>query len=158
MDELTSLLSVPAAAAAAAADGDLAKVLTTDTMMTLAAERSASAKKSTFAQSLFNSTNILIGIGILAMPLALKVINHFVAATYCVAAYKRTLKCAGWVIGVSVFVFCVAITNYTAKLLAKCLDQLPGSQTYGDIGAAAFGTRGRVGVSAFFITELIAAR
>ncbi|KAI9274789.1 transmembrane amino acid transporter protein-domain-containing protein [Phascolomyces articulosus] len=92
--------------------------------------------KSSFLQSVFNSTNILLGIGILAMPLGFKI--------------------AGWVIGVLVFIFCFGVTNYTAKILAECLDAKHGSQTYGDIGAAAFGTKGRIMVSAIFITELIA--
>ncbi|KAI7848408.1 transmembrane amino acid transporter protein-domain-containing protein [Circinella umbellata] len=92
--------------------------------------------KSSFLQSVFNSTNILLGIGILAMPLGFKL--------------------AGWVIGILVFGFCFGVTNYTAKILALCLDQYPGSQTFGDIGAAAFGIKGRVMVSAFFIIELIA--
>ena len=55
-----------------------------------------------------------------------------------------------------VFIFCFVVTNYTAKILAKCLDGHPGAQTYGDIGYAAFGTRGRMSVSAIFITELVA--
>lgn len=48
------------------------------------------------------------------------------------------------------------MTNYTAKILAKCLDGNPGAQTYGDVGYAAFGTRGRMSVSAIFVTELVA--
>lgn len=35
----------------------------------------------------------------------------------------------------SVFVFCCGLTNYTAKLLQKCLDIDPESRTYGDMGA-----------------------
>ncbi|KAI9315589.1 transmembrane amino acid transporter protein-domain-containing protein, partial [Dichotomocladium elegans] len=92
--------------------------------------------KSSFWQSVFNSTNILLGIGILAMPLGFKL--------------------AGWIVGLFIFAYCFGITNYTAKLLAECLNKQPDSMTYGDIGAAAFGTKGRVAVSAFFITELIA--
>ncbi|KAI7908238.1 transmembrane amino acid transporter protein-domain-containing protein [Cokeromyces recurvatus] len=93
------------------------------------------AKKSSFTQSIFNSINILIGIGILALPLG--------------------FKCAGWAIGLSVFVFCCGLTNYTAKLLQKCLDIDPESRTYGDMGALAFGLKGRIWVTALFITELI---
>ncbi|KAI9470570.1 MAG: transmembrane amino acid transporter protein-domain-containing protein [Benjaminiella poitrasii] len=93
------------------------------------------AKKSSFTQTIFNSINILIGIGILALPLG--------------------FKCAGWAIGLSVFVFCCGLTNYTAKLLQKCLDIDPESKTYGDMGALAFGLKGRIWVTALFITELI---
>ncbi|KAI8050722.1 transmembrane amino acid transporter protein-domain-containing protein [Thamnidium elegans] len=92
-------------------------------------------EKSSFTQSIFNSINILIGIGILALPLG--------------------FKCAGWAIGVSVFVFCCGLTNYTAKLLQKCLDIDPDSRTYGDMGALAFGLKGRIWVTALFITELL---
>lgn len=92
--------------------------------------------KSTFLQAVFNSTNVLMGVGILALPLGFKL--------------------AGWVIGILVFIFCFGVTNYTAKILAKCLDGHPGAQTYGDVGYAAFGTRGRMSVSAIFVTELVA--
>ncbi|CDH53169.1 amino acid transporter transmembrane [Lichtheimia corymbifera JMRC:FSU:9682] len=92
--------------------------------------------KSSFWQAVFNSTNILMGVGILALPLGFKL--------------------AGWVIGTLVFIFCFVVTNYTAKILAKCLDGNPGAQTYGDVGYAAFGTRGRMSVSAIFVTELVA--
>ncbi|KAI9259333.1 transmembrane amino acid transporter protein-domain-containing protein [Sporodiniella umbellata] len=92
-------------------------------------------KKSSFTQSIFNSINILIGIGILALPLG--------------------FKCAGWAVGITVFVFCCGLTNYTAKLLQQCLDLDPDSRTYGDMGALAFGFKGRLWVTILFITELI---
>jgi vesicular inhibitory amino acid transporter len=57
-----------------------------------------------------------------------------------------------------VFVFCCGLTNYTAKLLKKCLDLDPESRTYGDMGALAFGLKGRIWVTALFITELITSR
>ncbi|KAI8996919.1 transmembrane amino acid transporter protein-domain-containing protein [Pilobolus umbonatus] len=92
-------------------------------------------KKSSFTQSIFNSINILIGVGILALPLS--------------------FKAAGWFMGLSIFIFCFGLTNYTAKLLAKCLDADPQSRTYGDMGAYAFGVKGRVFISFLFLTELI---
>ncbi|KAI9363156.1 transmembrane amino acid transporter protein-domain-containing protein [Pilaira anomala] len=91
--------------------------------------------RSSFTQSIFNSINILIGVGILALPLG--------------------FKCSGWAIGLFVFMFCFGLTNYTAKLLAKCLNADPESRTYGDMGAYAFGIRGRVFISILFLTELI---
>ncbi|KAG2184299.1 hypothetical protein INT44_009314 [Umbelopsis vinacea] len=93
------------------------------------------AQKSSYMQSVFNSINILIGIGILSLPLG--------------------FKCAGWVIGSAVFAFCCGLTMYTAKLLSKCLSRGENSRTYGDMGDAAFGFRGRVLVSMLFLTELI---
>ncbi|CAO3655920.1 unnamed protein product [Mucor fragilis] len=118
----------------------LDKVLSTRSVGTVADDYRFEAhppavKKSSFTQSIFNSINILIGIGILALPLG--------------------FKCAGWAIGMSVFVFCCGLTNYTAKLLQKCLDIDPESRTYGDMGALAFGLKGRIWVTALFITELI---
>ncbi|CAG8659056.1 9985_t:CDS:2, partial [Paraglomus occultum] len=91
---------------------------------------------STFKQSIFNSCNILIGIGILALPLGFKL--------------------AGWAIGLSLFIFCLTITNYTAKILAKCLDYDEGLHTYADMGAIAFGEGARSVISLLFSLELLA--
>ncbi|KAI8332178.1 transmembrane amino acid transporter protein-domain-containing protein [Choanephora cucurbitarum] len=119
----------------------LDKVLSTRSIATVADDYRyephppTTTKKSSFTQSIFNSINILIGIGILALPLG--------------------FKCAGWAIGIAVFTFCCGLTNYTAKLLQRCLDVDPESRTYGDMGALAFGLKGRIWVTALFITELI---
>lgn len=91
--------------------------------------------RSTFIQSVFNSVNVLIGIGVLALPLG--------------------FRCAGWLFGSLIFFFCTFATNYTAKVIAKCLDSYPNSTTYGDMGAAAFGEKGRAFVSTIFVTELM---
>ncbi|CAG8799208.1 4935_t:CDS:2, partial [Dentiscutata erythropus] len=53
--------------------------------------------KSTLGQSIFNFCNVLMGVGILSLPLA--------------------LKYTGWIIGLSLLFFCMAATNYAAKLL-----------------------------------------
>ncbi|KAI8088780.1 transmembrane amino acid transporter protein-domain-containing protein [Halteromyces radiatus] len=92
-------------------------------------------KKSSFAQSTFNSINVLCGIGILTLPMG--------------------FKCAGWIVGMIVFIFCCGLTNYTAKLLAQCLDVEPDSRTYGDLGSLTFGLNGRIAITLLFITELI---
>ncbi|KAL0137428.1 transmembrane amino acid transporter protein-domain-containing protein [Mucor lusitanicus] len=92
-------------------------------------------RKSTFVQSVFNSVNVLVGIGVLALPLA--------------------FRCAGWLCGTLIFLFCALSTNYTAKLIARCLDAWPNSTTYGDMGAAAFGDRVRTFVSVIFVVELM---
>ncbi|KAG9304121.1 hypothetical protein G9A89_001623 [Geosiphon pyriformis] len=91
---------------------------------------------STFRQSIFNSCNILIGIGILALPLG--------------------FRFAGWAIGLSLFAFCLVVTNYTAKVLAKCLDYDEGLHTYADMGAIAYGEGARLFISCLFSLELIA--
>ncbi|KAG2217842.1 hypothetical protein INT45_008139 [Circinella minor] len=91
--------------------------------------------KSSFSQSIFNSINILLGVGILALPLG--------------------FKFAGWAAGISIFAFCCLITNYTAKLLGRLLEADPESRTFGDLAGAAYGMRGRIFVTTLFITELV---
>lgn len=92
--------------------------------------------RSSFIQSVFNAVNVLVGIGILALPLA--------------------FRCGGWIFGTLVFLFCAISTNYTAKLIARCLDACPsGASTYGDMGAAAFNEGVRAFVSGVFVVELL---
>ncbi|EXJ79792.1 hypothetical protein A1O3_08077 [Capronia epimyces CBS 606.96] len=93
--------------------------------------------ESTVPMTVFNSTNVLIGVGILALPLG--------------------LRYSGWIIGLSLLTLAAITTAYTAKLLAKCLDTNTGSTTYGDIAFLAFDTWGRNSVEAIFILELTAA-
>ncbi|KAK2933911.1 Amino acid transporter, transmembrane domain [Fusarium oxysporum f. sp. vasinfectum] len=50
-----------------------------------------------------------------------------------------------------------AVTSYTGKLLAKCMDFDPSLITYSDLAYISFGTRARVIVSALFSLELVAA-
>ncbi|CAG8790831.1 5612_t:CDS:2, partial [Dentiscutata erythropus] len=69
--------------------------------------------KFTLGQSIFNFCNVLMGVGILSLPLA--------------------LKYTGWIIGLSLLFFCMATTNYAAKLLVKCLNYKEGIYTYPDI-------------------------
>ncbi|KAI8888068.1 hypothetical protein K501DRAFT_174046 [Backusella circina FSU 941] len=99
------------------------------------ADGSVSNLKSTFVQSVFNSVNVLVGIGVLALPLG--------------------FRCGGWAFGTFTFLFCTFATNYTAKLIARCLDLYPNSSTYADMGAVAFGDGSRVYVSTIFVIELM---
>ncbi|KEF61715.1 uncharacterized protein A1O9_03285 [Exophiala aquamarina CBS 119918] len=93
--------------------------------------------ESTVPMTVFNSTNVLIGVGILALPLG--------------------IKYAGWVLGLTFLTLSALATSYTAKLLARCLDTNTGSSTYGDIAFLAFGTTGRNLVESLFILELTGA-
>ncbi|RMD42912.1 hypothetical protein DV735_g2198, partial [Chaetothyriales sp. CBS 134920] len=93
--------------------------------------------ESTVPMTIFNSTNILIGIGILALPLGVSL--------------------AGWVIGIAFLTFAAAVTAYTALLLAKCLDTNSAATTYGDVAYLAYGAYGRNFVETLFIVELTAA-
>lgn len=93
--------------------------------------------ESTVPMTIFNSTNVLIGVGILALPLA--------------------IRYSGWVIGLSFLTIAAVMTAYTAMILSKCLDTNVASTTYGDIAFVAFGQVGRSFVEVLFILELVAA-
>jgi vesicular inhibitory amino acid transporter len=99
------------------------------------------APKSTFAQSLFNSVNILMGIGLLSLPFAFNI--------------------TGWAVGLGLLVFFALMTHHTASLLQSCLDfrKEDGSvcHTFGDLGELAFGPIGRSAISFIFFFELVAA-
>lgn len=93
--------------------------------------------QSTMPQTVFNSVNVLIGVGLLSLPLG--------------------LKYSGWLIGM-IFLFLAAIvTRYTAGLLAKCLNVDHNLASFSDIAWKAFGPRARVGIGLLFTVELIAA-
>ena len=92
--------------------------------------------RSTLPQTVFNSVNVLIGVGLLSLPLG--------------------LKQAGWLIGM-VFLFLAAITTrYTAGLLAKCLNLDTALVTFSDIAWKAFGSKVRLAVGFLFSIELLA--
>ncbi|KAF8472472.1 transmembrane amino acid transporter protein-domain-containing protein [Kalaharituber pfeilii] len=95
--------------------------------------------QSTLPQTVFNSVNVLIGVGLLSLPLG--------------------FKYSGWLIGIICLAFSAWITNYTAKLLAKCLDKSQDQTlvTYADIAYNAFGHRARIWISILFSMELLAA-
>ncbi|CAB4376666.1 unnamed protein product [Rhizophagus irregularis] len=90
--------------------------------------------KSTVKQTVFNSVNALMGIAILSLPFA--------------------FKYAGWLFGVSIFLFCLIQTNYTAKLIKKCLDTDSGCLTYADLAYLAFGKKGRLIMGGLFLLDL----
>ena len=91
--------------------------------------------QSTMPQTVINSVNVLIGVGLLSLPLA--------------------FKYSGWVIGLTFFVFSAVTTAYTAKILAKCLDVDSSLITFADLAYVAFGKRARIAVSILFTLELV---
>ena len=93
--------------------------------------------QSTIYQTILNSTNVLIGVGLLSLPLG--------------------IKYAGWIIGIFFLTASAITTAYTARLLAKCLDVDRNLITFSDISYAAFGRRGQIVISVIFILELLAA-
>lgn len=92
---------------------------------------------SSFIQSVFNSANVLIGMGVLSL------------------AY--IFMTGGLVVGCIILCVFTLITIYTAKVLARCLDIDPKMMTYSDIGERAFGKFGEMFILVVFITELIGA-
>lgn len=93
--------------------------------------------QSTLPQTVFNSVNVLIGVGLLSLPLG--------------------VKQSGWLIGM-VFLFLAAmVTRYTAGLLAKCLDVETSLISFSDIAWKAFGQKTRVATGLLFSFELVAA-
>lgn len=92
--------------------------------------------QSTVPQTVFNSVNTLIGVGMLSLPLA--------------------VRYSGWIIGLAFFFFASMATSYTSKLLAKCLDVDASLVTFADLAYISFGTRARVAISLLFCLELVA--
>jgi solute carrier family 32 (vesicular inhibitory amino acid transporter) len=93
--------------------------------------------QSTLPQTVFNSVNTLIGVGLLSLPLA--------------------IKYAGWVVGLLFLFFSALTTSYTAKLLATCLEIDQSLITYADLAYVTFGSRARIATGLLFSFELIAA-
>ncbi|RYP70817.1 hypothetical protein DL771_005192 [Monosporascus sp. 5C6A] len=93
--------------------------------------------QSTLPQTVMNATNVLIGVGLLSLPMG--------------------LKYAGWICGMLILVLCALVTSWTAKILAKCMDLDPTMITFSDIAYISFGRRARIATSVLFTLELLAA-
>ncbi|CAG8951796.1 hypothetical protein HYFRA_00005600 [Hymenoscyphus fraxineus] len=95
------------------------------------------AGQSTLPQTIFNSTNVLVGVGLLSLPMG--------------------MKYAGWICGM-VFLFLSAIvTAYTAKILARCMDVDASLVTFADLAYISYGRKARIATSVLFTLELLAA-
>ena len=92
--------------------------------------------QSTLHQTVFNSVNVLIGVGLLSLPLG--------------------IQYAGWLIGMAFLFLSAIVTSYTAGLLAKCLDVDNTLVTFADLAFVSFGARARIATSILFSLELIA--
>jgi vesicular inhibitory amino acid transporter len=93
--------------------------------------------QSTLPQTIFNSTNVLIGVGLLSLPLG--------------------IKYAGWICGMIFLLFSALVTAYTANLLAKCMDVDASLITFADLAFISFGQKARIATSILFMLELLAA-
>lgn len=90
--------------------------------------------RSTLPQTVLNSINVLVGVGILSLPLA--------------------LQYSGWLIGSFFFLTSALVTTYTSALLAKCLDRFPRMTHFSELGSAAFGTKTRIAMEILITLEL----
>ena len=95
------------------------------------------AGQSTAPQTIFNSINVLIGVGLLALPVGF-------------------LK-AGWVLGVPILLTCGTATYWSATLLSKAMDTDNTVMTYADLGYASFGSAAKLLISLIFSIDLIGA-
>ncbi|KAJ1335517.1 solute carrier family 32 (vesicular inhibitory amino acid transporter) [Microdochium nivale] len=93
--------------------------------------------QSTLPQTILNSTNVLIGVGLLSLPMG--------------------LRYAGWIPGLVMLGLCAGVTSWTAGLLAKCMDLDPTIITFSDIAYISFGSKARIMTSILFTLELLAA-
>lgn len=93
--------------------------------------------QSTAPQTIFNSVNILIGVGLLALPVGI-------------------LK-AGWVLGIPYLLICGLSTCWTATLISKIMDTDSTIMTYADLGYAAYGSVAKLIISFIFCADLIGA-
>jgi solute carrier family 32 (vesicular inhibitory amino acid transporter) len=97
----------------------------------------AVAGRSTLPQTVFNATNVLIGVGLLSLPLA--------------------IKYSGMICGMAFLFFASIVTAYTANLLAKCLDLDVSLITFADLAFISYGPRTRIVTGVLFMLELLAA-
>ncbi|KAI9746466.1 MAG: hypothetical protein M1818_000179 [Claussenomyces sp. TS43310] len=93
--------------------------------------------QSTLPQTIFNATNVLIGVGLLSLPLG--------------------IRYAGWLCGMIFLLFSALVTSYTAKLLSKCMDVDGSLITFADLAFVSYGQNARIATSILFTLELLAA-
>jgi vesicular inhibitory amino acid transporter len=93
--------------------------------------------QSTLAQTVFNSINVLIGVGLLSLPLG--------------------MKYSGWICGMMFLILSALATSYTAMLLAKCMDVDVSLITFADLAFVSYGQKARIATGFLFLMELLAA-
>ena len=96
------------------------------------------AEGSSYLGASANGVNLLLGVGVLSLPYA--------------------LKCAGWYTGVGLLFFLTIVTNHTGKLIGKMMDKdAENIRSFGDIGFVAFGPLGQYVITVTFFLELFSA-
>ena len=122
-------------------DEDQSSPTATETTSLLAEKLSSSLRRarknhSTFAQTVFNTTNLILGVAILGIPLA----------------FKR----AGLICGLLILTVSAVTTLWTARLIGRCLKHDRKIRSYTDLAYAAFGPCGRLVVTTLVAIELTA--
>lgn len=107
------------------------------TLLPKTVENETNEGKSTLAQTIFNITNLLIGIGLLSLPLGIHE--------------------AGWVLGISLVVSGAVVTAYTAVLLARVLETEADAYAYSDLARLSYGKYMTWITAIIFVLELSAA-
>ncbi|KAJ7139827.1 transmembrane amino acid transporter protein-domain-containing protein [Mycena epipterygia] len=92
--------------------------------------------RSTFGQTLFNCVAMLVGIGLLSVPLA--------------------FSNAGWIMGTVIILSYGYISCYTAKILGRMILSDTSLRCYSDVGRKAFGPWSTPMISLMFCLELFA--
>lgn len=87
--------------------------------------------------TLTHKSSVLIGVGLLSLPMG--------------------LRYSGWICGMVTLAACATMTAYTAKLLARCQDLDQSLITFSDLAFISFGSRARLATSFIFMLELVAA-
>ena len=90
--------------------------------------------QSTIYQTVLNSTNVLVGVGILSLPFG--------------------LRYAGWLIGLLFLSAAAAVNVYTSRLLGRCLQVDRNIITFADLAYVAFGPWGQLVIALLFMLEL----
>ncbi|CAN3369037.1 vacuolar amino acid transporter 1 [Diutina catenulata] len=93
--------------------------------------------QSTAPQTVFNSINVLIGVGLLALPVG--ILN------------------AGWVLGVPILMACGVSTWWSARSLSRAMDTDATIMTYADLGYASYGSQAKLLISLVFSIDLLGA-
>eukprot|EP00980_Cylindrotheca_fusiformis_P016126 scaffold4790_cov98-Cylindrotheca_fusiformis.AAC.10 len=101
---------------------------------TLVPKYDSSSRQSSAVAATFNLTATILGGGVLSLPLAFE-------------------KC-GIVLGSLLMVTSLIITERSLNLLCICA-RISGATTYGEVGKAAFGTRGEYGISMILFVYLM---
>ncbi|KXS16004.1 hypothetical protein M427DRAFT_134781 [Gonapodya prolifera JEL478] len=89
-----------------------------------------------FFQSIFNTYNILVGIGILTLPYA--------------------VHRSGWILGIGTIIGASALMDVTAKLIINSMNRDPTIHSIPDLAYSAFGLPGELIATVAFASELVA--